>query len=56
MNLSYDAYSSIEYVGIQTVGEKSSDFNEIKATITAILDDNNRRFRRPLSVIFKTLK
>ncbi|CAF1114250.1 unnamed protein product, partial [Rotaria sordida] len=55
MKLSYDAYSSIEYVGIQTQGEESSDFNKIKETITVALDDN-RRVRRPLSVIFKVLK
>ncbi|UJR09856.1 hypothetical protein I4U23_014078 [Adineta vaga] len=56
MNLSYDAYSSIEYVGIQTMGTEPTDFTEIKATIAAILNNNNIRSRRSLSVIFKALK
>jgi zinc finger FYVE domain-containing protein 1 len=56
MNLSYDAYSSIEYVGSQTIGGKPTDFSEIKATIAATLDNNNIRSRRRLSVIFKALK
>ncbi|CAF1075055.1 unnamed protein product [Adineta steineri] len=56
MNLSYDAYSSLEYVGIQTTGDKPSDFSTIKATIAATLNNNNIRSRRRLSVIFKALK
>jgi zinc finger FYVE domain-containing protein 1 len=56
MNLSYDAYSSIEYVGIQTIGGKSTDFHEIKEIITSTLDNNNIRSRRRLSVIYKALK
>jgi len=48
--------SSIEYVGIQTEGGRSSDFSEIKATIAATLDNNNIRSRRRLSVIYKALK
>ncbi|CAF1557563.1 unnamed protein product, partial [Rotaria sordida] len=56
MNLSYDAYSSIEYVGTQTFGGKQTDFNEIKATITATLENNKIRSPRRLSVIFKALK
>ncbi|CAF4912296.1 unnamed protein product, partial [Rotaria socialis] len=43
MKLSYDAYSSIEYVGIQAQSGKSSDFSEIKATISETLENNNRR-------------
>ncbi len=49
-------YSSIEYVGIQSIGGKPTDFSEIKATIAATLDNNNIRSRRRLSVIFKALK
>ncbi|CAM4913980.1 unnamed protein product [Rotaria socialis] len=56
MKLSYDAYSSIEYVGIQAQSGKSSDFSEIKATISETLENNNRRSRRPLSVVFKAIK
>ncbi|CAF0874456.1 unnamed protein product [Adineta ricciae] len=56
MKLSYDAYSSMEYVGIQTVGSKSSNFSEIKAMIAATLNNNNIRSRRRLSIIFKALK
>ena len=56
MNLSYDAYRSIEYVGIRTTGGKASDFSELKATITATLENNNLHSRRRLSVIFKALK
>ena len=48
--------SAIEYVGVQTVGGKKSDFREIKATIAANLENNNVRSRRHLSVIFKALK
>lgn len=48
--------SSIEYVGIQTKIGKSSDFSEIKAAINEKLENNNRRSRRPLSVIFRALK
>ncbi|CAF3400423.1 unnamed protein product [Rotaria sp. Silwood1] len=56
MNLSYDAYSSIEYVGTQTLGGKQTDFSDIKATITATLENNKIRSPRRLSVIFKALK
>ncbi|CAF3018527.1 unnamed protein product, partial [Rotaria sp. Silwood2] len=56
MKLSYDAYSSIKYVGIQNIGEKSLDFSEIKTTITDILNNNNIHSYKPLSVIFKVLK
>ncbi|CAF4755670.1 unnamed protein product, partial [Rotaria sp. Silwood1] len=56
MNLSYDAYSSIEYVGTQTLGGNQTDFNDIKATITATLENNKIRSPRRLSVIFKALK
>ena len=49
-------FSSIEYVGIQTLGGKRSDFSEIKATITAVLENNKIRSRRPVSVVFKALK
>lgn len=56
MKLSYDAYSSIEYVGIRTEGGQPSDFSQIKATIAATLDNNNIRSRRRLSVIYKALK
>jgi hypothetical protein len=48
--------SSIEYVGIQTIGGHPTDFSSIKATIAATLDNNNIRSRRRLSVIFKALK
>jgi IMP cyclohydrolase len=48
--------SSIEYVGIQTIGNNPSDFTEIKATIAATLNNSNIRSRRRLSVIFKALK
>jgi hypothetical protein len=48
--------SSIEYVGIQTVGGIPSNFNEIKATIAATLNNNNIRSRRRLSIIYKALK
>ncbi|CAF3982801.1 unnamed protein product [Rotaria sp. Silwood2] len=56
MNLSYDAYSSIEYVGIQTLGGTETDFSEIKATVTEILENNKIRSPRRLSIIFKALK
>ncbi|UJR36247.1 hypothetical protein I4U23_028979 [Adineta vaga] len=56
MKLSYDAYSSIEYVGIQTLGGKQTDFSELKATITAILENNKIRSPRQLSTVFKALK
>ncbi len=49
-------FSSIEYVGTQTLGGKQTDFSEIKATITAILENNKIRSPRRLSVIFKALK
>jgi len=48
--------SSIEYVGIQTLGGKQTDFSDIKATITATLENNKIRSPRRLSVIFKALK
>ncbi|CAF0821645.1 unnamed protein product [Adineta steineri] len=56
MKLSYDAYSSIEYVGIQSVGGKQTDFSEIKATITSTLENNKIRSPRRLSTIFKALQ
>ncbi|CAF1118512.1 unnamed protein product [Rotaria magnacalcarata] len=56
MNLSYDAYSSIEYVGTQTSGGESTDFRGIKAAITETLENNKIRSPRNLSVIFKVLK
>ncbi|CAF3510717.1 unnamed protein product [Rotaria socialis] len=56
MNLSYDAYSSIEYVGTQTPGGESTDFRDIKAAITETLENNKIRSPRNLSVIFKVLK
>ncbi|CAM4930270.1 unnamed protein product [Rotaria socialis] len=56
MNLSYDAYSSIEYVGTQTSGGESTDFRGIKAAITDKLENNKIRSPRNLSVIFKVLK
>ena len=46
----------MEYVGIQTIGNKSSNFSEIKAMIAATLNNNNIRSRRRLSIIFKALK
>jgi hypothetical protein len=49
-------FSSIEYVGIQTLGGKQTDFSEIKATIMATLENNKIRSPRRLSVIFKALK
>jgi hypothetical protein len=49
-------FSSIEYVGIQTLGGKQTDFSEIKAAITSILENNKIRSPRRLSVIFKALK
>ncbi|CAF2386562.1 unnamed protein product [Rotaria sp. Silwood2] len=56
MNLSYDAFSSIEYVGTQTLGGKKTDFSDIRATITATLENNKIRSPRRLSVVFKALK
>ncbi len=56
MNLKYDAYNSIEYVGIQTSGGKQTDFNVLKVAITSILENNKIRSPRRLSVIFKALK
>jgi hypothetical protein len=49
-------FSSIEYVGIQTISGKGTDFSEIKATITSTLENNKIRSPRRLSVIFKALK
>jgi hypothetical protein len=49
-------FSSIEYVGIQTLGGKQTDFSDIKATITAILENNKIRSPRRLSTVFKALK
>jgi hypothetical protein len=49
-------FSSIEYVGIQTLGGKQTDFSEIKATITSTLENNKIRSPRRLSIIFKALK
>ncbi|CAF4008645.1 unnamed protein product, partial [Rotaria sp. Silwood1] len=49
-------FSSIEYVGTQTLGGKQTDFSDIKATITATLENNKIRSPRRLSVIFKALK
>ena len=48
--------SSIEYVGIQTLDGKQTDFSEIKATITAILENTKIRSPRRLSTVFKALK
>ena len=72
MKLSYDAYRfgfvssfifmclfyvvRLNMVGIQTEGGTSSNFSEIKATIATILNNNNIRSRRRLSIIFKALK
>jgi hypothetical protein len=50
------SFSSIEYVGIQTLGGKQTDFSEIKAAITSTLENNKIRSPRRLSVIFKALK
>ncbi|CAF3465420.1 unnamed protein product, partial [Rotaria sp. Silwood2] len=47
---------SIEYVGIQTLGGTETDFSEIKATVTEILENNKIRSPRRLSIIFKALK
>ncbi|CAF3923670.1 unnamed protein product, partial [Rotaria sp. Silwood1] len=44
------------YVGTQTLGGNQTDFNDIKATITATLENNKIRSPRRLSVIFKALK
>jgi hypothetical protein len=49
-------FSSIEYVGIQTLGGKKTDFSNIKATITEILENNKIRSPRRLSTVFKALK
>lgn len=46
----------MEYVGIQTIGGKPTDFSKIKESITGILENNNIRSRRRLLVIFKALK
>ena len=54
MNLSYDAFRAIEYVGIRTNEGNRSDFASIKATIFSVLEEN--RSRRRLSMIFKSLK
>ncbi len=51
-----DVFSSIEYVGIQTLDGQQTDFSQIKATITAALENNKIRSPRRLSVIFKALK
>jgi len=52
----YLLFSSIEYVGIQTLGGKQTDFSDIKATITATLENNKIRSPRRLSTVFKALK
>lgn len=49
-------FSSIEYVGIQTTGGQPTNFSELKATITSILENNKIRSPRRLSIIFKALK
>jgi hypothetical protein len=49
-------FSAIEYVGVQTPGGKRTDFSDIRATIASILENNNIRSPRRLSVIFKALK
>ena len=49
-------FSSIEYVGIQTLGGKSTDFSELKATVTAILENNKIRSPRRLTAVFTALK
>ena len=54
MNLSCDAFRSIEYVGIRTTEGNRSDFSSIKSKIFNVLEENSSR--RRLSVIFKSLK
>ncbi|CAF0817462.1 unnamed protein product [Didymodactylos carnosus] len=55
MKCSYEAYSTIEYVGIQTK-KLPTNFGELRSTIFSTLDNNKIRSPRKLSVIYNALK
>ena len=49
-------FSLIEYVGTQTLSGQQTDFSNLRATITSILDNNKIRSPRRLSVIYRSLR
>uniref|UniRef100_T1J9N5 FYVE-type domain-containing protein n=1 Tax=Strigamia maritima TaxID=126957 RepID=T1J9N5_STRMM len=55
LNYSVDAFSAIEYIGIQT-SKPPTTFDKLQAAISKHLDNSTVRSPRQLSIIFHTLK
>lgn len=54
-NQSFDAFSDLQYVGIQTVGPPTC-FDGLRAAVKKVMDNSTVRSARPVEVIFEALK
>lgn len=52
---SIDAFSDLQYIGIQTVGLPTC-FDGLRATVKKVMDNSTVRSARPVEVIFQALK
>lgn len=55
LGLTIEAFSAIEYVGIQTL-VRPTNFDQLKVCIKRHIKNSSSRTPRPISVIFRTLK
>lgn len=55
LNLEIDAFSSVRYIGVQTVAPPTS-FRELSAAVSAELENSTVRSRRSPQLVYNTLK